>query len=364
MKYLFILGRNLELSISEIKSFLKRTENAILEETIRGHGLLLELEKPLDAGSVDFLGGTLGIGIVLCKIKDIDKKQIYQIYYGSENNFNYLIWDFSENTEKVSEYLKRRFRSEKLKVTEKKFNDFIKTQNEGNIRNPSSNLISEEYFVFNDVFGRIIQKCNYKEIERRDMQKPVRREELSISPRLAKIMINLSEIKENEILLDAFCGIGVILIEALNMDIKAIGIDKNSEAINGAKKNLEWFKFPKEKYRLINNDSSKIIINPVNVLVSEPDFGKPLLKIPKEKEAKETIKQFENLMISVLNNLKLSIHGKFVFSTPLINLGNERIGCDFSRICAKTGLKLKDGFPIQEFREAQIVGREIVVMEK
>jgi len=361
MRYLFILGRNPKLSLEEVRSFIKRTGNLILEEKLNKNGLLLDLENTLDAGVVDFLGGTMAIGIVLCDLKDIDKKEIY---FGSENKFNYVIWDFSENTEDISQYLKKRFRSEKLKVTEKRLNCFVKAQDESIIRKASSNLISEEYFVFDNFFGRIIQNCNYKEIEKRDMQKPVRRENLSISPRLAKIMINLSEIKENGILLDAFCGIGVILIEALTLEIKAIGIDKDNEAIIGAKQNLEWFKFSKEKYKLINNDSSKINMSPANVLVSEPDFGKVLRKTPEKKEAEMMIKQFENLMINVLNNLKKSVAGKFVFSAPFIKVERKRVGCDFLKICEKTGLKMEKNFPIQEFREEQIVGREIVVLEK
>jgi tRNA G10 N-methylase Trm11 len=361
MIYLFILGRNPELSIAEIKGFLKRTDNTILHEKLRDNGLLLELDKPLDAGTVDLLGGTISIGIVMCRLKDMNKKTIY---FGSDNKFNYAIWDFSDRTADVSQYLKARFRSEKLKVTEKKFSGFIKTQDENIVKKLSSNLINEEFFVFEDLFGKVVQKCNYKEIEKRDMEKPVRRENLSISPRLAKIMINLSEVREDGKLLDAFCGIGVILMEALNMGIKAIGIDKDKEATEGARKNIEWAKFPKEKSMLMTNDSSRVVLGAVNVLVSEPDFGTTLRKTPDKREASKMISQFENLIIGVLNNLKKSVSGKIVFSAPFINSEGERAGCDFSRICSKTGLKLKEGFPIQEFREGQIVGREIVVLEK
>lgn len=361
MIYLFILGRNPELSIAEIKGFLKRTDNKILNEKIRENGLLIEVEKPVDAGTVDLLGGVIAIGIVMCHLKDMNKREIY---FGTDNKFNYAIWDFSDRTADVSQYLKVRFRSERLKVTEKKFSGFIKTQDENIVKKLSSNRINEEFFVFNDLFGKIVQKCNYKELEKRDMEKPVRRENLSISPRLAKIMINLSEVKENGTLLDGFCGIGVILMEALNMGIKVIGIDKDKEAIAGARKNLEWTKFPQEKYLLMNNDSSKVVMGSVDVLVSEPDFGDTLRKVPSQKEAEHMIKQYENLIISVLNNLKKSVLGKFVFTVPFISLGRERIGCDFLRICEKTGLKMEEGFPIKEFREGQIVGREIVVLEK
>lgn len=362
MKYLFILGRNPELSIAEIKSYLKRTENNVLDEKLRKNGLLLELEKPIDAGAVDILGGTMEIGIVLCNLKDLNRKEIY---YGSENKFNYVVWDFSDEADRVSEYLKKRFRSERLKTTEKAFTGFVRGHERDDfIRKPSSNLITEGFFVFDDMFGKIVQRCNYKELERRDIQKPVRREDLSISPRLAKVMINLSEIKEDGTLVDAFCGIGVILIESITMGIKCIGVDKDKEAIEGARNNLEWFKFPSSSYTLLNKDSTKVVLGSVDVLVSEPDFGQTLKKIPERKEAEHMIKRFENLMIDILKNMKKSISGKFVFTTPFISVGRDRIGCDLLKISEKTGLKIEEGFPIPEFREGQIVGREIVVMKR
>jgi tRNA G10 N-methylase Trm11 len=177
-------------------------------------------------------------------------------------------------------------------------------------------------------------------------------------------MVNLSEVKENEILMDCFCGVGVVMIEALNMGIKTMGIDKDANAIEGARKNLEWMKFPVSGYKLINNDSSKVKISPVNVLVSEPDFGSTLRRTPEKREAEKMINQFEKLMIDVLNNMKTSVSGKIVFSVPLINTGRERVRCDYSKICLKTRLRIEEGFPLPEFREGQIVGREIVVMKR
>ena len=226
------------------------------------------------------------------------------------------------------------------------------------------NRYKPEFFVFENLFGKIVLKCNYKELEKRDMEKPVRREDLSISPRLAKIMINLSEVKEDGTLLDAFCGIGVILMESLSMGVKAIGIDRDDEAIEGARKNIAWLNVPRDKWVLMNNDSSKVVMGSVDTLVSEPDFGETLRKTPNEREAKKMIDKSENLIISVVNNLKKSVMGKMVLTLPFISTGRERVGCDTDRILSKTGLKMEEGFPIKEFREGQIVGREIIVLKK
>lgn len=366
MKYLFILGRNIELSVAEVKAYLERKQRKVLDASLQKNALLVELEESLDAGSVDELGGVLSLGIVLCNVKDIDRKEVY---FGEKNKFNYVIWDFSpEHIDEVSDYLKKRFRKEKLKTTEKKLTGKMGLQEGGKSYILSSNLVSEEYFVFDGYFGRIIEKCDYDEIEKRDMEKPVRRESLSISPRLAKIMINLAKVRDEEKLVDAFCGIGVILQEALLQDIRVIGIDSDAKAIKGSEKNMKWFKFPKKNFELINSDSSKVKLkDKPEVMVSEPDFGDTLRKMPTKQQAESMIKRYEKIMISVLRNMKKYVQKRFVFTSPYIKTalkGKDRIGADFKTLEKKTGLKLVKGFPISEFRENQIVGRQIVVFER
>jgi tRNA G10 N-methylase Trm11 len=373
MIYFFVLGRNPELSLIEIFSYVKREGNSILNCVQIKNSALIEFSSPLQKEALSKLGGTISMGEIISKgkindiLQQLEKKEIYS---GIKNNLSYILLNFAEDSslEKISEYLKKRFKIEKLKASEKKLRREISSQNgEKNSIVSSGSLIDEQYFLFGSkeelFFGKIIEKCNYKKIEERDMKKPVRRQELSISPRLAKIMINLSEIKIGQTLLDPFCGIGVILQEALLQKIKTIGIDKNKEAIVGARNNLEWFKFSKENYSLITSDSAKIKIKPVNVLVTEPNFGETLKKIPSSEQAKKMQQKFERLMIEVLNNLKKSISGRVVFTAPLINIGKKRLSCDIKNIIDKTHFKLVEGFPIKEFRNSQIVGREIYVLK-
>ena len=276
-----------------------------------------------------------------------------------------MIWNFSNDNSynKVSEYLKKRFKIERLKATQKNLTGNLELQ-DGKYARIASGLIDEEYFVFDNYFGKIIEKCDYKSLESRDMGKPFRREELSISPRLAKIMINLSEVKEREKLLDPFCGIGVILLETLFQKIRVIGIDNDSDAIDKAMKNIEWERYSKEHYELIAGDSRKVVVGNANVIVTEPHLGELLKRILPEKKADTMIKEYENLIIDVLNNLKKFVSGKIVFTAPLIKTRNKRVSCDVEKITAKTRLKLANGFPIQEYRESQIIGREIFVLNR
>ena len=61
--------------------------------------------------------------------------------------------------------------------------------------------------------------------------------------------------------------------------------------------------------------------------------------------------------------MKDKVKGKFVFTSPFIRIGKKRIGCNYNKILKETGLKLSKGFPIPEFRENQIVGREIFILD-
>ena len=367
MKYLFILGRNVELSVAELKSFFEKERIAFKIISKISNGIILDFEKPLKK-IMDKLGGTVSIGKVIAEgnpkelFKEIDKHELYEV---KNNKLNYVVFNFhGKNTIDLLIYLKERFRNEKLKATEKKLTGHLKLQTGEIVSSLSSNLVQEQYFVFEDMFGRIIESCNYEQIEKRDMQKPVRRESLSISPRLAKILINLSQVKENEVLLDPFCGIGTVLQEALLQNIQVIGVDKDKTAVEGAKINLEWFKFPKSDYILINADSSKVKVRDVKGIATEPDLGELQKRVPSEQKAKEILEGFEALMIKVLNNLKPKVHGKIAFTAPLIKTERKKLECDFEKIASRTNLKIAKGFPISEFREDSIVGRNILVMEK
>lgn len=370
MKYLFILGRNIELSKLEVLSFFEKENNPSLNHELRDNSLLIEVKNPIKENEIDNLGGIISIGEVLTQgnentiTNEIEKEILYN---GKNNKLNYCLWEFSDNSELIQDYLKKRFKSEKLKATLKHLSDDMDLQGGEKVSVTSSKRLDEEYFIFGnenkEYFGKIKYHCDYKEIENRDMQKPVRRQSLAISPRLAKILINLSLTKSNETLLDPFCGIGTILQEALLQNIKVIGVDKDKDAIKGANQNLNWFKFNKENYELINFDSANVEVKKFNSIVTEPDLGTTLRKIPTKEKAKETIEKFEKLMVRVINNLKSNMDGKIVFTSPYIRIGKKRIHCNIENICERTNCTVVHK-EIPEFRHGQVIGRMIYVLKK
>ena len=137
--------------------------------------------------------------------------------------------------------------------------------------------------------------------------------------------------------------------------------DKDKNAIKGAQENLDWFGFNPSEYKLIYDSSKKVVIEGGEVIITEPDLGEILKKVPSKDKAKKILKDFERLLVSVINNLKNKISKRFVFTSHLIRVEKKRVGCNMNMILKKTKLRLI-GF-YDDYMENQIIGRRIFVLE-
>ena len=80
--------------------------------------------------------------------------------------------------------------------------------------------------------------------ERLDHRHPQRRpvfHPTSLKPRLARLLVNLSGLKPGQTLLDPFCGVGGILIEAGIMGINPTGVEFRERWARGAEENLNYY---------------------------------------------------------------------------------------------------------------------------
>ena len=64
---------------------------------------------------------------------------------------------------------------------------------------------------------------------------------ITLHPKIARSLVNLSAIKKHETLLDPFCGTGGILLEAGLLGMHVIGSDIEKKMIDGCRKNLEFY---------------------------------------------------------------------------------------------------------------------------
>lgn len=94
----------------------------------------------------------------------------------------------------------------------------------------------------------------------------------SMSPKLARCMVNLSRVCEGDLVLDPFCGTGGILIEAGLIGCKVAGSDVNWKMKNGTAINLEYCGI--ENYRTFNVDVRELkMYEKVDSVVTDPPYG-------------------------------------------------------------------------------------------
>jgi len=96
---------------------------------------------------------------------------------------------------------------------------------------------------------------------------------ISLHPRLARALVNLSRVRRGEHLLDPFCGTGGILIEAGMIGAKLIGSDIKEEMISGCKENLRVFDLSSALYQCdVSEIPSKV--NKVEAIATDPPYGR------------------------------------------------------------------------------------------
>jgi tRNA (guanine10-N2)-dimethyltransferase len=97
---------------------------------------------------------------------------------------------------------------------------------------------------------------------------------ISLHPKLARALVNLSLIKKDETLLDPFCGTGGILIEAGLIGAKVIGSDIENKMIEGCRKTLDFYEI--KNYELLRSDIGDINkhVGKIDAVVTDLPYGK------------------------------------------------------------------------------------------
>ncbi|MBT6690586.1 hypothetical protein HN903_01690 [archaeon] len=359
MKTFFILGRNPELSRNEILEFLKARNRAHNEILFEENLLVIEFNEGERLDIQEF-GGTMHLGEITFegtneKLKiHLNKNEIVP-----SDKFTYATFGNQD-----PQILKDKFKKEKKIASIKHGRKLIKFQDGNKQENPKA-----DFYIFHHSHNDTIylatatQTYDPTEVKNRDMNKPVRREELAISPRLSKILINLSGAKPHDKLLDPFCGIGGILAEALIKKINVHGIDKEREATIGAEQNLKWLTQEyaiQTKYQIENNDSRRAPDLQFNAIATETPLGKLLTKKPSENQARQIITNFEAYMVPILKRLKKvkKPSAKIAITFPVI----RNLHTDAQKIAERSGLRIYIQ-PIQESRSDQFVSRDILVLQ-
>ncbi len=357
MNYLFLFGRDPLLSYLEIISYLKRKK--ISFRVVQRKEKYLILEAPLDPRAViDELGGTVKIA------KTISQK-VPELVTQMPNKVYYALQDFDDSD--ISEIFKEEFKRQKIKAQ----NITLKISPSEIIKKKMLETGSD--FVFAE--GRLFQTVavsNPLALEERDVGRPYQDVMGAISLRLAKILVNLSQIKSGS-LLDPFCGIGSILQEALLMGFDCIGVDSSEEKIKAAKANMQWLK---DTYPVISaahiflgdaRELSSIIRQKVQVIVTEPYLGELVKSKVSEREAEERMFQLLEIYKKFFEEAYkvLDDGGKMVIILPYFEVKGRKIGIPLEKVQEKFKISREEGLiPLQYGKPTNRISREIYIFQK
>jgi len=370
--YIFVLGRDPELSVLELVSYLKARKIRYEIKEWNNEILVASVQLLNFKDMLNVLGGVAKIAKV---IDDIDNEPLYM---GRANKLNYAISCYggcSGKEHELKEYLKKRFKDEMLKASLKKSgrkNPFLSPSEVVKHKLVKGGV---EFILYKDYIARTIAVFDPFKYQERDLKRPVQRPMHVISIRLAKILINLAQAKKGDVLLDPFCGIGTILQEGLLTGMKVIGVDIDSSAVSAAKRNLEWISkrySTKRTYKIIHGDSTHLsrLVGKVDAVATEPYLGPFLKKLPSEDRAKALMKPLTKLYGALLKELAKVCEGYIAIVVPRYRTPrNEEVKMPFLRLLRKHGFEVHSEHPgiklpiIYAAKKSKIL-REIWVLKK
>ena len=393
MQYFFILGKNSILSKAEIEAVLQISDFGFRILDFSDKVLILDTEQDLDIDRLNNrLGGTVKIGKILDKIdslENFEEKFFDLIKFGDGKvYFGFSLYQLDKEV-----YLKK-YQKELLPVAmeikrilreEKNINSRYVVSKELEL---SSVIVKKNrllqngaeicFFVKDEeiLVGQTLAVQPFEEFGARDFTRPSR-DQVSgmLPPKLARIMINLAQIKEDTKILDPFCGSGTILQEALILGYKnIIGSDQSPKAIADTQNNLAWLK---EKYQLNTNNvrvfnlsveqlGQKIKPNSIDAIIAEPFLGPPIKGNENISQIESIIKELELLYLKAFNEFQICLkkQGKIVIIFPVFNLRNINTKLTIFNKIEQMGFKKLNKEELMYFRPNQLIWREIIIFEK
>lgn len=389
MQYFFILGNHPRLSQAELICVLK-SKNYQAEDSFA----VFEVEEKTVlniAGVQNRLGGTIKIGLVIKKTNfdcladdagEIIKNRLnikQKIYFGlSAYNCRF---DVKKTALTVKQRLKKQgIASRWVQSRDPALSSVIVKTNKLLTQRGLEAVVLK--FKSDLMLGATCAVQPFDEFSNRDYGRPARDIRSGmLPPKIARIMINLSQTDKNATILDPFCGSGTILQEAILLGYEQVkGSDISKKAIEDARKNLTWLDrdivTQGSCVILLDYDvrelSQKIQHNSIDAIVTEPYLGPPLLGYESPQKIKKIIDELSGLYLDSFREFSkiLKPLGRVVIIFPVIKSQNLNIldqikKSDFMPDCQFSNLY--DDSARQSFlygRPDQTVKREIFAFKR
>ncbi len=391
-QFIFIHGKNHELSIAELMSLTgKSPEEANAEFSVFD---ILEARDLMDR-----LGGTLKIAQVLSILdtgasQDIVERAIERHFpefmrgvMGRRLLFGASFYGGEGNREFVEHKIKQLAKTEGMKVSAAHTKNRQLTHTEV----LQKKVLRNGFEILNCMgrkhlyIAKTLAVHDPFEFRKRDLKKPVQRSIYAIPPRLARIMINLSGARKNDILMDPFCGVGTILSEATLMGMRIIGIDTKENCIGDTRKNLRWLeneykiKIPELENVVRKEDarwlSSHFKADSIDAIATEPYMGPPLKRRPDRIRAMNILDSLRQLYGHSLREMLVVLKPgrRICIVSPAFIVKGKFYGLDIKEMAGRHGGRVVNPLgnsgithklPMHDFEERHNTIREINVVEK
>ncbi|OGI15775.1 hypothetical protein A3K63_00165 [Candidatus Micrarchaeota archaeon RBG_16_49_10] len=385
-RYLFVLGKNQRLSTAEIASYLRIKGLRFEMASFKGFCIAETEDGDID---VKDLGGTLKVCEVLGEslpgefeqeimkaIPPVKSRKGYfavSIYGPHSEGKGYI-----QTVKRLSVAIKKRLREEGSNL------NFM--SHRGRSYFTHTEIVKKKVLVdgFELVAGIVEGKCYIArtlgvhdpfEFMKRDVERPAQRTMYSIPPRLALIMLNLSEPGSEGLVIDPFCGVGTIVQEMALRGLECEGSDIDADIIEAARTNLDWLKGEYKTIRepkLFAMDArelgKKYGKESVSRIVTEPSLGPLLPKHPKkrhvEKIVEELLPQYREFFEVFREILKEDGKVIIVFPEYRTEKGDVRIETGFLKEAGFEKVPLMGADSFLDAEERHRVMRRIYVLRR
>lgn len=391
-----ILGRQPKLSVAE----LERIYGAEAISEISDEAALVEVDEPLDQNR---LGGTIKSAKLLTRLESTDlegafaylqktvpdhleylpdgKLQLGVSVYGFKAQKNWLL----KRTLTLKKVIKNTGRS--VRIIENKSEALDAAQV---LYNKLTGPLGWELLIIKDGKDVLLAQTtgvqNIDDYSRRDFDRPKRDAYVGmLPPKLAQIMINLAvgswntEDSHPPILLDAFCGTGVIPQEALLMGLHVIATDIEQKMIDFTQANIEWLHEQVQYDGFLRYAQAADAITEhwfeaenIDAVVSETYLGKPLTTLPSESKLKEIMDESNTIAEGFLKNVasQLKKGTRLCIALPAWHISEGRFkhlkvldritDMGYNRV----DLKHATHDDLIYHRPDQVVARQLIILEK
>jgi tRNA G10 N-methylase Trm11 len=387
--YLFVLGRNFELSKTEILNFCDEIYSDKEKALFIGKNLRFENLRALPKSSeqlfLDRLGGTIRFGEILTEVRS--KKEILNLaldLLNKEEKRKIGFSVFGAGKDAIIDLIVA------IKSLRTDKNESIRVEN-FQMKNLTSGQIFDrkilqkgiELLIWkkNDTYlvARTVANQNLRNYKLRDREKVFRDAKMGmLPPKLAQILLNLADPKPTDIVYDPFCGSGTLNIEAAILGYKTKGSDINPDFVRGSERNFSQmgvkFRFDSQLGNFKTSDALDIQwqFQKEGVIATEGYLGinYDTNAKPNRQKLEENKQNVTRIWTHFFKNLKKSNIKKIAFCLPCWNFKGEKnsISQKIFAIAAKnryisSAVFGNDKTFIYE-RNDTFVAREICVMKK